>query len=440
MRLGPAGLAAAAVLLAGAARASTEPDVVVPGATGRLGLGGGWWPGAWVPLRLEATGPGSYRLVLRTEEGSLRAGLVPVTAELSVPDGPGARSAEIVVPLFGRRPARLTLEGPAGRRTAAVEPLAGTPAIVVTDRPPASVGGLALRPEDLAADPARWLAGGVVLVERAGLFPAPAAALALLAAGARLDSPGGLPAELAALEPGPVGLGAVGPGGAPRPPRLESLVETLAPEVGPPGRTQPSLGWWAGGAFALALAAYSARRADPRAAYAAGAAGVLLGLTGAWALSPRAPQDRSVRLLAGSGGWGVETVITATLSLDDREARLPRGARPLGLGARSYDEAGVSVRPGAWSALRYWTPPRAAVVPLRSTAAGLANAGAVPLNEVEVVGAGPQEPLAPAARRPVRRLWSGATPTGIARLLPEGTAVARGPDGSWFVALPEASP
>lgn len=445
MRKRAARLAAAVILAAGAlgvASAAPEADVALLGASGRLGLGGGWWPGSWAALRLESSVPGEHRLTLATEEGTLRSGLIPVTAELVVPDGPGTRSAELDVPMFGQRPARLTLEGPAGSRTVMLQPFDETPRLVVTDRPAAAVNGLALRPEDLGGPAARWLSGGIMLVERAGLAPSVSSALSLVAGGVRLVPPAGAGSTLGRLPPGPIGLGAVGPGEVPTVLRLEEIARLLAPDVGQPGRTHGRLAWWVAGALAAVLGAYSARRLAPAAAHAAGASAVLLGAFGAWALSPTAPEDREARLLVGAGGWGIETTLGARMRLTAGEVVLAPGARPLSRVAQAHHAGGTRVAAAAWSVTSDWTPPRAVVVPLRVTAAGsLVNSGRDRLDSVAVVGSGQQEPLPAGVTRPVIRAMS-SLPYPIQpleELLPPGSAVARNAAGDWLIALPEGS-
>jgi len=439
-------------LQAPARAALIEPDLRLPGAEARLGLGGGWWPGAWVELRLEASGPGRYVLRLEAEEGGLRTGLVPVSARLEVRDEPGVRVARLRVPLWSRRPARLTLEGPTGQRSARLEPYPFEPAVALAGGDGATgpaVGALGLQPSEVVPDPALWLARPSLTVSEPGLTPAPGGVLAWLAAGGTVLAPAGL-AGLGALPVGVrVGLGRVEAGSAgsraPGTPvlaaGLEAVVAAAASPVGPPERRSPALALWAGGVFLASLAVYSARRDDPRAA-AWGGVAAAAGLAGLFALAPRdGTQTATSRLVLGASGWGLHTEIVSRRVLTAGTVLLPPEVRPLGPRARLFTVRGTEMAQPAWSSVTYWTPPTAGTLPLTARNGQIINTGRRVLDPVYVVGGGQQEPLGPGATRLVANGRADEAPPGLERLaalLPEGSAVARLRDepGSVLVALP----
>ena len=98
-------------LIQGAASASSleGADLSLPGAEARLGWGGGYSSGAWSLLHLRVTGGDAYRLALSTQTGTLRSGLQPLTARLEVSAGAGVREQRLWLPLFTKRPVKLSL-------------------------------------------------------------------------------------------------------------------------------------------------------------------------------------------------------------------------------------------------------------------------------------------------------------------------------------------
>ncbi|NJK46136.1 MAG: hypothetical protein HC933_19425, partial [Pleurocapsa sp. SU_196_0] len=104
-----------------------EPDLTVPGAEVRLGWGGGFVSGAWSELTLTATGGDAYTATLETSDGTIRTGLKPVGARLEVASGSGVRSETLLVPLFVKRPVKLTLQSALGAKSVKLEPFAHPP-------------------------------------------------------------------------------------------------------------------------------------------------------------------------------------------------------------------------------------------------------------------------------------------------------------------------
>jgi hypothetical protein len=433
------------------AAAAASPDLKVEGAEARLGAGGGFWPGAWATLRLEASGPGEYRLALRAQEGTLRGGLSAVTAVLNAPDRPGVREASLELPLVSRRPVYLTLQGPRGRAEVRLDPFPGTPAVAVSRRLGA-VGSwrgesvIEFGAADLDPDPALWLAGPTLVVQDGAVAPDATRVLAWLAGGGRVVPPAAGIAGLERVPRGAVGLGWLErDGGDARPaertpPDLAAVMAAAAPRVAPPARRNALIGLWAAAGFLVCLGVYSARREEVLPTRWAALVAVLFGLAGAWALQPvrlSVEAARTVRI--GALGWGVESTVATRLALTPLEADLPAGARLVTHIARRYEEGRVVVAQPAWQRVTYWTRPRAAAVPVVLEGERLSYGGERPLSWLYVVGAGPQEPVAPGRSQTLRRTLSTEAPADARDLieaLPQGAAVARDADGALIVALP----
>ena len=432
-----------------------EPDVSVTGADARLGLGGGFWVGSWVQLRLEARGAGAYRVRLRAQDGSLRSGLTPFEARLEILDAPGVRVAQLKLPLFSRRPVNLTLDGPTGSKTVRIEPYPGVPAVRPTSRVSSGSQWLGeriidLTPADVSANPALWLAAPDLVLSEGPEGQGASLALAWLAAGGRVIGQN-LPGTLERVPDGPIGLGRlIRAQAAPRGPhlKLESVLRGALPEASAPQTHNPALGWWCVGLFAACLGAFSLRRFDATSNLFVAVVAAVVGGLGAWAFAPVAQESEwraSVRI--GAGGWGLETELVSLVSLRQRELKLPPGAEPLERVPRTYELNDTSLMQDAWSRTAYWMPPRAVSLPLRVVNGRVENRSGVALARLFVVGLGAQEPLGPRSARKLRRISEFAPPEwdALASVLPTGTALAyTAPTAdeplSLLVALPEDAP
>lgn len=454
-RFRPRLVALALVIAAGSRAWALEPDVSIPGAEARLGLGGGFWVGTWAELLLEARTSGVYQLRLEAEDGSLRAGLTPFEARLEVPDSPGVRVSHVRVPLFSRRPVNLRLDGPTGSKTVRIEPYPGVPAVRPTARVTSGSDWLGervidLAPSDLRSDPALWLsAPDLVLSERLDV-PDASLTLAWLAAGGRVIGTG-IPGSLERVPDGAIGLGhLIRTEPSPRKPRLnlEAVLRAALPEASVPPMHHTALGWWCVGLFAACLTAFSMRRFDARSTVQAAVAGVVIAGVGAWAFTPVAHEaEWRVPVQIGAGGWGLETELVSSVSLRHRELELPPGALPLERIQRTYESSSTHLTQAAWSRIAYWMPPRAASLPLRVVEGRLENAAGVGLSRLFVVGLGEQEPLGPRAARKLRRTSEFAPPgwSDLASALPSGTALAYtaptpNAPSALLIALPEDAP
>jgi hypothetical protein len=395
-------------LLAGAGAAqSAPPDLSLPGAEARLGWGGGYSSGAWSLLRLRATGGEAYRLRLETETGTLRRGLIPLSATLEVAPGAGVREAQVWVPLFTKRPVRLTLSGSTGERRLSLTPLSALETVTATfTEPGAYLGRVRV---DAASDAT--------------------AALSAVAGGAQLRS-----TDWAALLPnGALGLGEVRAEEAfdASPVDLERIASALAPIAAPPERRSSALAWWSAGVFVVVLGVYSARRLEPRVTAFAAAGALIVGGVGFAALQAVDAPEAARTVLVGAGGWGVRLNLYSRFNTVARDLELPGGAGVLAPLPTEHRLETTRVRAFAWSQVSYWTMPVAARVPLRVDARGLENTEPAALEDVYVVGRGIQERLG-RARRAFPALgstppWSGgsAEHEALAALLPLGSAIAR---------------
>jgi hypothetical protein len=438
------------------ALALANPDVALPGASAQLGVGGGYWVGAWSELRLEASAPGAWSLELVTEEGRLRTGLSPVRARLEVPDAPVLRLAKLALPLTSRRPVQLLLRGPSGERRAQVLAFEGRPALVVSEQVGAiaNVRGepaLEVAASELSSDPASWLAGQS-LVLAGGVLPRNSQVLAALAGGAQVFSGQAGATTLARLPLGALGIGQHRPltalTAAPQPDkssgqpgsdlrpdqRIEKLLRALAdnPNAAPrfgPERPMAALGLWAVGGFLLALTAYSLRRNDQRVTLVAAAVALGFGLVGmvAWAPSQSERQWRS-QVVIGARGWGASVELVNRVAWRKADVlALPAGVRFLAPIKPDYRHNATLVVQKPWSQLSYWSKPKTALVPLRlqSDSQGLVVQATEDFQTLFVVGQGIQEPIKAGQRQRVQEVVPEITMNlfPIANALPLGSVV-----------------
>jgi hypothetical protein len=417
-----------------------EWDVTVPGAKARLGFGGGFFNGAWSQLRLEASGAGAYRLKLATLSGRFRDGLLPLTAKLEVPEGSGVRVQTLILPL-SNHVVRLTLEGETGAKTVTLEPLNTATSINLTSGVTGARGNsFELSPEDLPVNPALMLGVPEVIVSENGVHSG--ALLAALAAGSRVF----LKSDMKLLEhlSGTVGLGRLERNLdskiLPASLSLDSLAKMLAPQVHIPAQRHQVLGWWAVVGFIVALWVYSARRFEVRFVWGSGTAMFVFGLVGFWAFTPQASSaENTAQVLIGSRGWGLKLLVTSRLDLRATKIHLPSGAKILSGELLEYHPDGVDLQTKAWRNHSFVLPPVASMVPLRVSKGYIENTGSMRFSEVQVVGYGAQEPLAPGSR--LKYQETGISGSNNFETLPKGSVVARvnGSQPLFVIALPEVN-
>ncbi|HEX2864813.1 MAG TPA: hypothetical protein VHN99_09620 [Deinococcales bacterium] len=435
-----AGVAVLCLALPGALAAALDPDVSLPGATARLGFGGGWWPGQWVMLNLSATARGAFHLHAGGTAGTLRSSLGAWEADLDVPDSPGIRVATLPIPLFSERPVTLDLSGPTGRESVTLHAY-GTPQVLNVSGT-VNANSLDLDLGDVNDEPGFWMAGPRVRVPTGELSPPPAQVLSWVAGGALVSAAPGQLHGLSGVPAGALGLG--GFGGEVSQARLSwsNLWRAVTPGLVAPVRGQGRLGLWAVAVYLLALVAYSARRFDASTFYVAALAAGLAGVLGLVAFQPAARgSSRETHVLAGAGGWGVEFVLRASFLMGGGRVSFPAGSYPIDLADRAYDENGVRVDVRPWQVVRAVEMPRAAIVPLVMRGHTLVNTGETTLADVFVVGSGHQEPLTPGEHNLINSDALSVPPEGLGGLaaaLPDGTAIAR--DGNRvIIALPDGS-
>ncbi len=423
------------MLIQGAASASSleGADLTLSGAEARLGWGGGYSSGAWSLLHLRVTGGDAYRLELSTQTGTLRSGLQPLTAQLEVSAGAGVREQRLWLPLFTKRPVKLTLSSSSGVKSATIQPL----------------GENAILNEPMDS-PAAYLAQPRVI----GSLE-PQSALIALAGGAVLTNANGLER----LPSGPLGLGELRRT-APQSPAvtldLERIASSLARVAQPPPRSSEGLAWWCAAAFVVALGTYSARRLEGRVAVWGAGLMLTIGVVGWAALQARGTASASANaeqtVLIGAGGWGVQVRVTSVFNATPAALELPSGVQLLSLTGTRYSQTATLFQAGAWQSVSYWSAPTAARVPLRVKSSSLENTGTEPLTDVYVVGTGPLEPMGATTKRSLNtssgsRIENGFSSDGsssyglLIRSLPPGSALARRGQ-TLVIALPEriASP
>ncbi len=420
------------MLLQSAAVASSleGADVSLPGAEARLGWGGGYSSGAWSLLHLRVTGGDMYKVELSTQTGTLRSGLQALTARLTISAGAGVREQRLWLPLFTKRPVKLTLSSATGSSSATVQP--------------SSEQAILNEPMD---SPAAYLAGPRVT----GSLE-PQSALIALAGGAVLTNASGLER----LPSGALGLGAlrrtsVTPRAAQL--SLQPIALSLARVAQPPPRQSEGLAWWCAAAFVAALGLYSARRLEGRVAVWSAGLMLAVGVTGWAALQVRpsssalSATDVEQSLLIGASGWGVQMRVTSVFNATPAALELPSGVQLLELTKVHYSQTATLIQAGAWRNVAYWSAPTAARVPLRVTGNTLENTGTEPLTDVFVIGTGALEPMGASAKRPFKassgpRIDDGLSNYGssnyrsLIRHLPTGSALARR-GATLVIALPE---
>jgi hypothetical protein len=407
----------AGVITPGSVVAQTlEPDLTLPGAEVRLGWGGGFVSGAWSELTLTATGGDAYTATLETSDGTIRTGLKPIRARLEVAAGSGVRSETLLVPLFVKRPVKLTLQSALGTKSVKLEPFAQTPD-----------GNL------LASSPAAYL-GGV----RVSGDLEPSAALTALAGGASVT------ANLERLPSGALGLGDLQreTTGEARPTSsvtVGNLIAALAPDANPPERQSLALALWSVAAFIGVLGLYSARRLDARFSIAGAGLALVFGAVGFAALQTEAPfAERNQRVLIGAGGWGLSLTVWSRFNAQGGAQTLAVSAQTLEPMERRYTKEATLLEVKPWSRFSYWNAPKAARVPLRVTKQWIENSASTRVENVFVVGHGLLEPIS-AVRRELGVATNVFAPQqydDFARLLPEGSAIGTLED-TIVIALPE---
>ena len=401
------------MLIQGAASASSleGADVALPGAEARLGWGSGYSSGAWSLLHLRVTGGDMYTLELSTQTGTLRSGLQPLTATLTVSAGAGVREQRLWLPLFTKRPVKLTLSSDAGVSSATLQPLSAN-AIVTEpmDSPAAYLGkprvtGI-LEPQSALTA----LAGGAVLINAVGLERLPSGSLGLGELRRASSKPQG---QLAALE------------------AIAASVARVAP---PPPRQSEGLAWWCAAAFVVALGVYSAQRLEWRVAVWGAVLMLGVGVTGWAALQARSSAvsaDAEQTVLIGAGGWGLRLQITNRFNATTARLSLPSGVQLLSPIDKHYTATATLIRAGAWSTLSYWSAPSAARVPLRIRGDVLENSASDTLSDIYVVGIGPLEPIQAASKRSFNgnklsfKDLESSSYGSLLMHLPAGSAVAR---------------
>ena len=417
------------ILISGAASASSleGADVSLPGAEARLGWGGGYSSGAWSLLHLRVTGGDTYTLELSTQTGTLRSGLQPLTATLTVSAGAGVREQRLWLPLFTKRPVELTLSSDAGVSSATIQPLNANAVIAEPmDSPAAYLGKprvtIILEPQSALTA----LAGGAVLTNAVGLERLPSGSPGLGELRRDSSKPQG---QLAALE------------------TIAASVARVAP---PPLRQSEGLAWWCAAAFVVTLGVYSAQRLEWRVAVWGAVLMLGVGVTGWAALQARssavsaASADAEQTVLIGAGGWGLRLQITNRFNATAARLSLPSGVQLLSPIDQHYTATATLIRASAWSNLSYWSAPSAARVPLRVNNGQLENTGAEPLSDVYVIGTGALEPINSATKRSFNtsngsRLDNDSSSYGtLIRHLPRGSALARS-GATLVIALPEGS-
>lgn len=412
-------------------------DVSVPGARARLGFGGGFFVGAWSELRLEVSGAGAYQLRLDTQSGRYRDGFKPLKATLNIPEGSGVRVQTLQIPL-SNHVVKLVLSGEAGSKTVTLEPFDSSMSVSVTGGVAGARGNsFELLGEDLPANPALLL--GVPEVRVNDNLVLPASLLAALAAGSRVFVPDSL-----TLQPlnGAIGLGRLERDRAstllPSDINLDALALRVVPVVDAPAQRHTFLGWWAVGAFVVCLGVFSAKRLESGVVIGSACAMFLFGMVGFWAFAPQsATAENTAQVLIGARGWGLKLMVVSRFDLQASTVSLPKAAKSLTGESLEYLVDRVTLKSLAWQKHSYLLPPTVSAVGLRVKNHKIENIGNQIFSDIQVVGFGVQEPIAPGSSAKISQ--TGYASAFNFEALPIGSVVGRvkGVQTKFVIALPE---
>jgi hypothetical protein len=239
------------------------------------------------------------------------------------------------------------------------------------------------------------------------------------------------------LQTAPNGLGqgrwGMGTIAAPHTPlRLLEVLPKYAPEVLPPERRHPMLGFWCVGVFVVLLGLYSLKRHDWRFALGLALCSVGLAGVGAWASAPIAPfAENTQTMLIGANGWGTRWELVSRFSLRS-EWTLPPSAlllEPDRRIERHHTSQSTTLKLAGWQRVHYVLPPKASRLPIRLQNGKLYNDSKQPLERIFVRGYGRQEPLAAGASRQIQATIYETLPwdeyTDLMQTLPDGAVMAK---------------
>lgn len=441
--------------------------------TVEIGVDGNIVVGAWNPLRLVTRDvPTGTRLLLTLDQGSLRQGAIPLDVVLAVAGGAGISVVDSLVYVSPFTSISWALRGP--ESVLASGSLAGRdqdtrPLDLVISREPGrylSAFGSGTRVIDVAAaalpiEVAAYDGVRTLMIDGTTTAPRLEAVAAAAAAGAIVVLHGDLPPSHRELQllvtnvgasPGaaagpdtgltrsPLGAGVVlTTRGAPSDavaaatsfPTVDraALVTALTarPLVeGPEGPAQP-LVLVAAGLFSLVALAMVRWFAAPGVVGAAVLA-LLLSFVAWRAFRPAEAQLTGLARLALVGGeLATTTELREVLTLPAAVIDAPQSARPLLPRSYSLDAAGTHYSVARWHAVTLVMAPVVTTPALQLRGTELVNSGATVLQEVNVVGLGPQADIAPGGAvaivasedGPLSSIYSGLFPH-----LRPGTVVA----------------
>lgn len=423
-----------------------------------IGVAGNVVVGAWNPLRLVASDvpPGSV-LNVTVDQGSLRSGSIPAVLTLPLAGGGGVSVVEssLYLPNFNSIAWSVTSES----RVVGSGSLAGReqdarPLDLIVSRQPGrfatSFPGAArvvdLNASELPLEAAAYDGVRSLIIDGTGTAPRLEAIAAAATGGAVVVLHGALPgshAELELLVDGPLnrlGAGAVATTvGAPvdaaaavlafTPLDRDALIEAVAarPLVEPPAPASQVLVLTVAAVFGLVVLALLRLFRAPGLVAALLLAG-LLSFVGWRALRPTESALVGSRTLALAGG-------ALALSIETREYfTLPSTVIDVGEAARPYqaqpyrlDRAGFHADVPRWRSLVVVLPGVVSEFPLNLTDGALQNLSDQDLEDVIVMGLGPQGRVAPGGRRALAAAEEGPLPShyqGLTADLPAGSVIA----------------
>lgn len=429
-----------------------------------LGVAGVVVAEAWNPLRLELRDLPNSTLTLRIDQGTLRAGEVPLTITRSVRGGAGIAvfETDLYIPTFSSlswrlaTPERVVASGSVAGRDSDARPLD-----LLLSNDPATYRGahrevfgangrLAELPSaDLPERATAYDGVRSLVIDGTAAAPRLEAVAAAAAGGVIVAFRGDLPSshndlELLLEDPGfPTRLGAgVLFKGAPEAASLFQQVATQSvpnrptllaaalkqPLVEPPPPLPQTFVLLASGVFSLLLLILLRWAGSPGVVTALALA-VLASLLTWQLLRPSEPQlSGQLSLMLAGGALALELPALEAITFPQAQLTYPGGAHPLRLQPYEITDEGAQISLARWRAVLLLFTPQLNASQLRWEGDAVRNVGHEPLYDLYRVGTGPLGELAAGAitsRPPSEELapWPGYA--GLIEQLPSGAVLAR---------------
>ena len=178
------------------------------------------------------------------------------------------------------------------------------------------------------------------------------------------------------------------------------------------------------GAVVVCLAIFSAKRLESGFVIGSAIAMFLFGMVGFWAFAPQsASAENTAQVLIGARGWGLKIIVASRFDLQASTLSLPKGAKSLTGESLEYLADRVKLQTLAWQKHSYLLPPTVSALGLRVRNQKIENIGNQEFSEIQVVGFGVQEPIAPGSSAKISQ--TGYASAFNFEALPVGSVVGK---------------